>query len=444
MKTAFLQITSTAIYTYYNASYDITLYHPAVSVVADASTETDEWDFGYFRGYSLPVSILILLATATAALLAITWCCCCCCGCECRECCECCECCDSGGGSYTLPSTPPRARLVRRAPIVPGPLQFAASIPSAASGCSGCSIESCSWMTDGRCCSCYDTRSKVRKEERIRDYCPPCRQHWGSSSLENCPDSWGLDQIQCSHGRKTACASVGRFEVSCCACKDSREGVLPLTIRLSSYCGPCSAYWRPRLGNSWATVDRHNVPNESTHTMRHLRKTADNGSLVDTKPRNGPLFLEEHQSLNTTAIKLPFQKSLTLRSGPTVITSSSEKVCKNLLTLRPRSVPLLENEWPENEWQREKVVARYEGKALYTIEEDAMESVNCPGRDVPSFNDTSPIHRSTSWLMNPSNRQPEHRIDSEIGPLTVAQLRRLRDREGKQYSEPTFLVPPLR
>ncbi|KAK4231889.1 hypothetical protein QBC38DRAFT_525660, partial [Podospora fimiseda] len=98
------------------------------------------------------------------------------------------------------------------------------------------------------CCACLDTRqTAISQTDRINTYCEKCKGFYSELKPEECPDEWRLREVECKHGNGLSKGCLGKeegeFEVSCCVCRDRREGIMPRGDRTGVFCVNCKGFW---------------------------------------------------------------------------------------------------------------------------------------------------------------------------------------------------------
>lgn len=114
-----------------------------------------------------------------------------------------------------------------------------------------------------KCCACVDPRvgQLISQETRAASYCETCRDFFRDCTPAECPAEWRLSDLQCEHSRSKACSQAKEYELTCCACKDTRRGAMPRHDRTATYCVSCSSYFNALavslLPQSWGIKCDH-------------------------------------------------------------------------------------------------------------------------------------------------------------------------------------------
>jgi len=120
-----------------------------------------------------------------------------------------------------------------------------------------CSFRSASETT---CCACRDRRpgsESLTVPLRIASYCYQCQTHWHNCESSLVPLAWKtlvdliveeqlqrIDASACVHGGAGVfCLRCPRGSKKCCACVDTRNGLLSREERVRTYCAKCSEYY---------------------------------------------------------------------------------------------------------------------------------------------------------------------------------------------------------
>lgn len=254
-----------------SAATAVAVWHPQVVVLMEAApTETSATSDGFtLWGLGTVFTVVALVGISIGVLILL-------CGCWCY--------CRRGvrprhapthTSSYTSAYTPP----VRTSPYISAYTQaytparhtpthtssYTSAYTPPAQDCEHGRSSSCSDKSspsDSTCCACRDRRlAPMTIASRTATYCIPCKRSWATCSPSDVPAKWKsgnennppsgesarrpMDRWRCRHGIVAAgCSRNAAGSKNCCACKDTRRGLVTKEERVRTYCRPCAGYYR--------------------------------------------------------------------------------------------------------------------------------------------------------------------------------------------------------